>query len=476
MEAALQVRRNAEEAARQMQELLQWEKNIKVAAPAQASVPIKAAIRGTPSDSTSKTSLEDALVLKEKGNAYFKMNLFDKAERSYSKALSLLPNDLKNSAVIYGNRAMTYLKLQNYEKAVDDCSRVLDIDAKNVKALWRRGVAKAAIGKDLQSAKEDFDKALVLEPTNAVVKQELLKLAARISESKTVRESRKTDTVIEKKELLRKRVEIVEVGDAALYTPPIGKESKSLFLELSQHSAVDVEPSSIRGLRTIPVARGMIISSFNVISGFNWFDKNLTESYVNSVPNESQADRTLARGSERAQKSMFVLKDTSVGNVSDKAVHIAANVEEKQKPKLLIEEIPENSTPDADIIKELGTGASSSEQPAKPPANFIEFELEWKLRKTDPRSLYSLFKVFPVSNGKTENFINLKNRRKSIEPSSYKRLFKSSMEYEHLCAILRLLNDYYIEFVIWGIFFLNIVPQERKQATFAFRFARTGEC
>ncbi|KAJ3377763.1 RNA polymerase II-associated protein 3, partial [Entophlyctis sp. JEL0112] len=385
MEAALQVRRNAEEAARQMQELLQWEKNIKVAAPAQASVPIKAAIRGTPSDSTSKTSLEDALVLKEKGNAYFKMNLFDKAERSYSKALSLLPNDLKKSAVIYG-------------------TRVLDIDAKNVKALWRRGVAKAAIGKDLQSAKEDFDKALVLEPTNAVVKQELLKLAARISESKTVRESRKTDTVIEKKELLRKRVEIVEVGDAALYTPPIGKESKSLFLELSQHSAVDVEPSSIRGLRTIPVAR---------------------ESYVNSVPNESQADRTLARGSERAQKSMFVLKDTSVGNVSDKAVHIAANVEEKQKPKLLIEEIPENSTPDADIIKELGTGASSSEQPAKPPANFIEFELEWKLRKTDPRSLYSLFK--------------------SIEPSSYKRLFKSSMEYEHLCAILRLLNDYYIE-------------------------------
>lgn len=40
------------------------------------------------------------------------------------------------------NRAMAYLKLAKYGKAEADCSTALSLDGKNVKALWRRGMAK----------------------------------------------------------------------------------------------------------------------------------------------------------------------------------------------------------------------------------------------------------------------------------------------------------------------------------------------
>ena len=64
--------------------------------------------------------------------------------------------------VLHSNRAMTYLKLQEYLKAEIDCDVALAINMNHVKSLTRRATAR----KKLQKHKEalvDFQSAYSIE-------------------------------------------------------------------------------------------------------------------------------------------------------------------------------------------------------------------------------------------------------------------------------------------------------------------------
>jgi RNA polymerase II-associated protein 3 len=86
---------------------------------------------------------EEALVEKEKGNLYFKKSKFQKAITCYSRSFEL---DHTTSIPLV-NRALCYIKLKMFECAIEDCSKALTIDPKNVKASWRRGLAYKETGK-----------------------------------------------------------------------------------------------------------------------------------------------------------------------------------------------------------------------------------------------------------------------------------------------------------------------------------------
>ena len=60
-------------------------------------------------------------------------------------------------------------------KVVQDCDRVLALDAKNTKGLFRRGQAWVRLG-DVEKATEDLNAAARLEPNDAGIKAELAKL------------------------------------------------------------------------------------------------------------------------------------------------------------------------------------------------------------------------------------------------------------------------------------------------------------
>ena len=47
--------------------------------------------------------------------------------------------------LVFCCRAACYLKLDNYESAKEDCDAVIRKDEKNIKALFRRGQANAAL-------------------------------------------------------------------------------------------------------------------------------------------------------------------------------------------------------------------------------------------------------------------------------------------------------------------------------------------
>lgn len=102
---------------------------------------------------------DEALVYKEKGNAYVKKKEWDKAIESYTKAIKCYSYD----PVFYANRALCHLKKQKFTAAEEDCTLSLKLDNTYVKALQRRAAARESLGK-LELAKSDLEQVLKYEP------------------------------------------------------------------------------------------------------------------------------------------------------------------------------------------------------------------------------------------------------------------------------------------------------------------------
>mmetsp|Transcript_5277 Transcript_5277/g.19323 ORF Transcript_5277/g.19323 Transcript_5277/m.19323 type:complete len:608 (-) Transcript_5277:3459-5282(-) len=113
----------------------------------------------------------EADAAKQQGNEAFKAGDYERAVDFYSKAIEIAGNN----SVLYSNRAMAYLKLVDFKSAETDCTQALMLDKKNVKALLRRGTARAFMTM-YREALDDFKAVLVLEPGNKQAKAELQKL------------------------------------------------------------------------------------------------------------------------------------------------------------------------------------------------------------------------------------------------------------------------------------------------------------
>ncbi|GAA5984041.1 hypothetical protein JCM5350_005001 [Sporobolomyces pararoseus] len=93
---------------------------------------------------------------KTAGNAAFKAQNYPLALSHYSTAIQLDP-----SVSTYPlNRSLVYLKLNDYKSALRDADTAISLDGGiNLKALFRRGLARKGLGK-LQLAKKDFEDAI----------------------------------------------------------------------------------------------------------------------------------------------------------------------------------------------------------------------------------------------------------------------------------------------------------------------------
>ncbi|KAK1426360.1 hypothetical protein QVD17_15031 [Tagetes erecta] len=129
---------------------------------------------------------------KEEGNILFKKQKYERASKRYEKALSFIEYDsafsedekqqanvLKISCNL--NNAACKLKLRDYKHVVKLCTKVLDADSKNVKALYRRVQAYIQLV-DLDLAEMDIKKALEIDPDNRDVKLEYKLLREKVKE------------------------------------------------------------------------------------------------------------------------------------------------------------------------------------------------------------------------------------------------------------------------------------------------------
>lgn len=111
--------------------------------------------------------MEQAKLFKERGTNYFKENKFNLALKMYQKSLNFLSSvDSNNLQLgVYLNKALCHQKLNEQDEAKDACNEALKIDDKNVKALYRRGQSRLALG-DFEKALEDFNSVQEIEPEN----------------------------------------------------------------------------------------------------------------------------------------------------------------------------------------------------------------------------------------------------------------------------------------------------------------------
>ncbi|NXA54132.1 UN45B protein, partial [Nothocercus julius] len=138
--------------------------------------------------------MEDPIQLKEEGNKYFQASDYEKAVQSYTQALKL-NKDKALQAVLYRNRAACFLKKEEYGKAASDASRAIDINASDIKALFRRSQALEKLGK-LDQAFKDAQKCATMEPRNKNFQETLRRLGADIQEKLRIQFS--TDMRVQK--------------------------------------------------------------------------------------------------------------------------------------------------------------------------------------------------------------------------------------------------------------------------------------
>uniref|UniRef100_A0A8D0F0X1 Protein unc-45 homolog B n=1 Tax=Strix occidentalis caurina TaxID=311401 RepID=A0A8D0F0X1_STROC len=138
--------------------------------------------------------MEDPIQLKEEGNKYFQANDYEKAVQSYTQAMKL-NKDKALQAVLYRNRAACFLKKEEYAKAASDASRAIDINASDIKALYRRSQALEKLGK-LDQAFKDAQKCATIEPHNKNFQETLRRLGADIQEKLRIQFS--TDSRVQK--------------------------------------------------------------------------------------------------------------------------------------------------------------------------------------------------------------------------------------------------------------------------------------
>ncbi|KXZ44317.1 hypothetical protein GPECTOR_69g410 [Gonium pectorale] len=128
------------------------------------------------------------------GNELFKEGRYKDALAKYALALSYMDEDFmyqleghyldKAEAVklrVHLNMAAAQLKTGDYNTAIYNCGQVLNMDNKNVKALFRRARAQHKLGRTTE-ARQDLEAALKIDPNDPELKRELAAVKATLKE------------------------------------------------------------------------------------------------------------------------------------------------------------------------------------------------------------------------------------------------------------------------------------------------------
>jgi len=132
----------------------------------------------------SSEKLEQAKLQKEKGTKYFTCNKLHLATKVYLKVFKYLDteSDFNDEAKVERDRialathlnlALCYLKTDQNLLARDECTKALELDPKNEKALFRRGQAQLGLASP-EIAIKDFQEVLNIQPKNTAASKQIV--------------------------------------------------------------------------------------------------------------------------------------------------------------------------------------------------------------------------------------------------------------------------------------------------------------
>jgi len=127
--------------------------------------------------------LAKAKTHKEKGNSLFRISdKYKEAGKEYHRAIHCLRRAKRTAETdsirvqCYSNMAACDLGLEDYSSARAHASKAIKLDPSNVKALYRRAMARKFAAFDLDGAEADLVAALNVAPDDAMIKRTLEQL------------------------------------------------------------------------------------------------------------------------------------------------------------------------------------------------------------------------------------------------------------------------------------------------------------
>ncbi|XP_005042403.1 PREDICTED: sperm-associated antigen 1 [Ficedula albicollis] len=156
-------------------------------------------------DTTGMTKREKIFIAtreKEKGNEAFATGDYLEAVTYYTRSISVIP-----TAAVYNNKALAEIKLQDWDNALQDCEKVLDMEPGNIKALMRRATVHSHL-QNYQAAIEDLNNVLSVEPENSRAKKSLLEIEEKLKGLKPISEPQGKG-----KKILIEEIEDAESGE-----------------------------------------------------------------------------------------------------------------------------------------------------------------------------------------------------------------------------------------------------------------------
>lgn len=108
---------------------------------------------------------------------------FQAAISKYSSGISYVEDDEDEAAkailkTLRMNLSQACIKAKRFAEAIENCTKVLKVDDKNIKTLYRRAVAYSG-NQQFEEAQKDANEILKLDPNNQEAKAELTKILAQ---------------------------------------------------------------------------------------------------------------------------------------------------------------------------------------------------------------------------------------------------------------------------------------------------------
>ena len=151
--------------------------------------------------------------LKDKANLLFRTHEYAKALEIYSEIIEKLKIAGSQGvffSTLLSNRAMTYIKLQDFVRAEADCELAISKTPDFGKAFIRRGICRKKMGK-IKAALIDFRKGLELEGENIEVAGEI-KALEEVLKTRRAKAAKSLVMPFQSEGRKMKRIEVMDVG------------------------------------------------------------------------------------------------------------------------------------------------------------------------------------------------------------------------------------------------------------------------
>ncbi|XP_070533194.1 sperm-associated antigen 1-like [Ptychodera flava] len=378
--------------------------------------------------------------LKDEGNEKVKKGQFQEAVNKYTACIGVDPEQV----VSYTNRALCFLRLDEPRKAESDCNKALEMEAENIKALFRRAQARKML-EQYKASLQDLTTLIKIDPKNGPAKKEmeLVKEYWR----KELREAQQKQN--EKKESEKKTEDSKTTKKASDKKQTQQKTRNRISIEEVESSGSDEEdepePKS-KAKKQSPKSKS---KPKEPESKKAEVQPATTKAEKKSKELKSDSPRTTAAESSKGKHNVKVnekgeMKRTEMDSTGDYAKQ-DSKVTDSKKQSSKITEVEDKQTKKNELPEQQGTGSKSKSKKKGKQKGTVETPVvqntaEPVLNKATP---YEFMQAWMSIKGK-DTAVYAKLLRQ-VKPDELPKVLSNKLEGDMLTKIVKSIAEHFVD-------------------------------